>query len=128
MIGHQALLDLLAPLPSLSLLRQRPAAQDRTTCTPVWESLFGGEDNGGFGALLGGTPFPAELMEHRRKAQGKTQTKGVRNLLRQGHRLLALRQPLVRIAQVPQRPGTNAMANHARVLPVEDCRGAVLLG
>ena len=67
-------------------------------------------------------------MEHGSKAQDKTQAKGVRTLLRQGHRCVDPRQPLVRIAQVPQRPGGKAVANHARVLPIEDRSGAVLLG
>jgi hypothetical protein len=109
-------------------MRQRPAAQDRTHRPPVRKFLFRGEADGGFGVLLDGTPFPAKLMEHSPNTQGITQTKGVRTLLRQGHRLLAPRQPLVRIAQVPQRPGSNAMANHTRVLPVEERMGAVLLG
>ena len=67
-------------------------------------------------------------MEHGSTAQGKTQAKGVRTLLRQGHRLVAPRQPLVRIAQEPQRPGGIAVANHTSVLPIEERRGAVLLG
>ena len=67
-------------------------------------------------------------MEHGSKAQGKTQAKGVRTLLRQGHRLVAPRQPLVRIAKIPQRPGGIAAANHASVVPIEERRGAVLLG
>ena len=50
------------------------------------------------------THLTAELMEHRRTAQGKTEAKGVCTLLRQGHRLLAPRQPLVRIAQDPTAP------------------------
>ena len=52
----------------------------------------------------------------------------MRNLLRQGHRLVALRQPLVRIAQEPQRPGGKAVAHHPSVLPIEERRGTVLLG
>ena len=67
-------------------------------------------------------------MEHGSKVQGKTQAKGVRTLLRQGHRFLAPRQPLVRIAQVPQRPGGKAVAHHPSVLPIEERRGTVLLG
>ena len=37
--------------------------------------------------------------------QGKRQAKGVRQLLRQGHRLVAPLQGLVRIAQKPQGQG-----------------------
>ena len=49
------------------------------------------------------------------------------NVLRQGHRLLALRQPLLRSAQGPQHPGGMAAADHASVLPIEERLGAVLL-
>ena len=128
MQGQQALAELLDSLPGLSMVRQRPAAQDRTDRPPVRKSLFRGEGNGGFGALLGGTSLAAELMDHGRIAQGKTQAKGVCNLVRQGHRLLATRQPLVRRAQVPQRPSGMDAAHHTSVLPIEDRRGVVLLG
>ena len=37
-------------------------------------------------------------------AQGQTEFEGVRNLLRQGHRLMVPRQPLVRIAQSTTAP------------------------
>ncbi len=59
--------------------------------------------------------------------QGKRQAKGMRHSLRQGHRLLALRQRLVRIAQEPQRPRSIAAAHHTRILPIEERRahGAV---
>ena len=60
--------------------------------------------------------------------KAKLRLKGCATLLRQGHRLVAPRQPLVRIAQVPQRPRGKAVANHASVLPIEERRGAVLLG
>src|SRR5262245_48070859 len=112
-MGSQALGDLLDPFLRPSLIRERPAAQESTTRPPVWQPLIRSDADGGFRALLGGMPLTAQLVEHRRKTPGKTQTKRVRNLLCQGHRLLALRQPLVRIAQVPQRPGSNAMTCHA---------------
>src|SRR5215471_8197303 len=83
---------------------------------------------GGFGVLLGSTPLAAELMENGSSHQSKTQTKGMRNLLRQGHCLVAPRQRLVRRAQVPQRPSSKAVANHAFIVPIEEYRGAVLLG
>src|SRR5215831_3056979 len=60
--------------------------------------------------------------------QGITQTEGVRALLRQCHRLLTLRQPLVRIAKNAQRTSRKALAHHASVLPMQERRGAVLLG
>jgi hypothetical protein len=67
-------------------------------------------------------------MEDSSMTQSITQAKGMRTLLRQGHRLVVPRQPLVRIAKPPQRPGGTAEANHASVLPIEERRGAVLLG
>ena len=67
-------------------------------------------------------------MEHGSSAQGITQAIGVRTLLRQGQRLIEPRQPLVRIAQGPQRPSSKVMANHASVVSVEERSGAVLLG
>ena len=45
--------------------------------------------------------------------QGAAEAKRMCALLCQRHRLLAPRQPLVRIAQHPQRPGSKAVANHA---------------
>src|SRR5262249_37140837 len=81
-----------------------------------------------FRALLGSVPFTAELMEHGSTTHGNTQAKGVCNLLRQRHRLLALRQLLVRIAQEPQRPGAKAVAHHTRVIPMQERRGTMLLG
>src|SRR5262245_16050151 len=107
---------------------QRPAAEHRTDRHPVRKSLFLGEVDRGFSTFLGGMPLTAELMEYGNHTPGKTQAKGVGNLLCQRHRLLALRQPLVRRAQVPQFPGSMAMANDPGILPIEDSRGAVLLG
>src|SRR5215475_14690581 len=52
----------------------------------------------------------------------------MRHLLCQGHCLVAPRQPLVRIAKIPHRKGAIAVASHARVLAIEERRGAVLLG
>src|SRR5712671_3555518 len=127
-MGYQALRDLRDAFLSLSLMRQCPATQDRTYRHPERKSLFRGEKNGGFRPLLGSTPLAAVLMELRRTAQGKTPAKRVRDLLSQRHRLLAPRQPLLRIAQGPQRPGGKDVANHARVLTIAECGGAVLLG
>src|SRR5262249_46358254 len=105
-----------------------PAVQHRTERPPVRKSLFRGEDDGGVRALLGGTTLPAELMEHSSQAQGISQAIGVRALLRQGYCLVVPCPPLVRIAKVPQRPGSIAATDHARVFPIEERNGAVLLG
>src|SRR5215813_3123632 len=84
--------------------------------------------HGSFGTLLGSTPLIAELMEHGSKVQGKTQAEGGCTLLRQGHCLVALCQPLVRIPKIPQRPHGVDVANHASILPIEERRGTVLRG
>src|SRR5262249_37529094 len=124
----QALLDLLDPCLRLSLLCQRPATQDRTPHPPGRKALVRGEAHGGFGALLGGIPLATEVMDDGSTAQGMPEAIGVRQLLRQRHRLLALRQPLGRRAQTPQCLGGKAMANHASVFPIEERRGAMVLG
>src|SRR5262249_7771372 len=95
---------------------------------PVRKSLVCGDADGGFSALLGATHLTAELMEHSRSTQGKTQAEGVCTLLRQRHCFLAPHQPLVRITQVPQRPGVLNRAYHASILPIEKRVGAVLIG
>src|SRR5215475_3588326 len=116
-MGCQALVHLLDAFLRLScLLRQCPATQESTTRPPDGKSLCCGEAHGGFGTLLGGMPLAAYLMEHGSKAQDKIQAKGMCTLLRQGYRLLAPCQPLRRIAQEPQRPGSIDVANHPRVL------------
>src|SRR5215475_2859270 len=104
-MGLQALRDLLVPFLHLSLVRQRPAAEHSTARPPERKPLFRGEEDGRFSTFLGATHLAAELMEHGRKDQSITQAKRVGNLLREGDRLLAPRQPLLRIAQYPQRPG-----------------------
>src|SRR5712691_11226952 len=126
--GCHALMYLLNPFLRLSLVRERPASYDKADCHPVWKSLFRRKAHSGFGAFLGATLLPAKLMEYRSSTQGKTQAIGVRNLLCQGHCLVAPHQPLVRIPQIPQRPGGMAAAHHTRALPIEEHRGAVLLG
>src|SRR5262245_50518745 len=67
-------------------------------------------------------------MEHGSIAQDRTQAKGVCHLLRQDYRLLFPHQPLVRIAQYPQRTSGKAMAHHASILPVAERMDTVLLG
>jgi len=59
--------------------------------------------------------------------QGKTQAEGVCALLRQSHRFLVPRQPLIRIAKNAQRPRSKTLAHHASVLAIEEGRGTVLL-
>src|SRR5437867_9179214 len=119
-MGYQALVHLLDPFLSLSLVRERPAVQDRTIRSPVRETLFRGKTDGGFGTLVGSTHLTAELMEGGSSTQGKTQGKGVCSLLCQGQRLLALRQPLVRITQAPQRPGAKAVASDTNIVRSEE--------
>ena len=67
-------------------------------------------------------------MEPGSKVQGKSQAKGVRQLLGQGERLVAPLQGLVRIAKKPQGQGCIGEASHPRVMPVQEGMGAVLLG
>src|SRR5215471_20468043 len=111
--GTQALLDLHDTFVRLFLLRPCPTTEHSTDRPPVRKSLFRGEAHSGFAAFLGSTHLAAERMAYGSSVQGKSQAKRVRTLLRQCHRCLALRQPLVRIPKVPQRPRTKAMANHA---------------
>ena len=128
-IGSQALVDLLDPFLRLSLVCQRPAAQDSTTRPPVRKSLFRGEADGGFGALLGGTaPRGGTDGTWQQQLKAKPRLKGCALCCARVTASLAPRQPLVRIAQIPQRPGVKAVANHPSVLPIEERRGAVLLG
>ena len=108
--GRQTLVHLLDSVLGLSLPRQRPAEQYRTSCSPVWKSLFRGEGDDGFGMFPGCLHPLAVLMECGSIVQGRTQAKGVRDLLRQDHRLVDLLQPLVRIAKKPQRP--SGIAGH----------------
>src|SRR5438270_3559149 len=97
----------------LSLLGESPTVQDRTERHKLRKSLCRREADGGCGARLGRTHFAAQLMENRRTTQGKTQAQGVRNLLRQRHRLVVPCQSLVRIAQEPQRSRVMAVTSHA---------------
>src|SRR5439155_24835009 len=127
--GYQALGDLLDPFLCLSLVCHCPAAHEKTTRSPERKPLIRGDADGGFRILLGRMPLMAQqLMEPGSKAQGETQAKRVGTLLRQGHCLVVPCQPLVRIAQIPQRPGSQAMAHHASILPIEERRSSVLLG
>src|SRR5215475_1166464 len=110
--SHHALVHLLDAFLCLPLLHQRPATEERAPCHPYRKSLFLRESNHSFGVPLSVTPLAAELMECGSKAQNKTQAIGVCALLRQRHRLVALCQPLLRIAKIPQHPGGVDVANH----------------
>src|SRR5215471_5430536 len=127
-IGCQALGDLLDACLRLSLMRERPAMQESTTRPPERKPLRRGDADGGFRVLLGGLHLATELMEHGSKAQGETQGKRVSTLLRQGHCFVVPCQPLVRIAQIPQRPGVMTRADHPSVLAIEEGIDTVLRG
>src|SRR5262245_43464005 len=99
MMGSQALLHLPDPFLDLSLVDQCPATQETTDRHPERKSLFFGEENDGFGALLDGTYLATELMQCRHPTAGDTQAKGMRQLLREGQSLVAPCERLVRIAQ-----------------------------
>src|SRR5215831_9648077 len=108
-------------------MHQCRAMIDRTSRHPVLKSLFLSEADKGCGTFLGQTHLAAEEMEHSSKEQRESQAKRVRNLLRQGHCLVAPRQPLVRIAKIPQRPTGTAMTHGTSVHPIEERRGTALL-
>src|SRR5215470_11990596 len=127
-MGSQALGHLLDTFLHLSLLYQCPATQDNTTRPPLRKPLFRGKADGGFGAFLGDTHLATELMQFRHPTEGDTQAKGMRQLLREGQRLVAPQPSLVRIAQIPQGPTSMAQTNHTRILPIAERRSAVLLG
>src|SRR5262249_16382184 len=115
-MGSQALLELRDPVLRLSLLRQCPAEYDSTVRHPEGKALFLRQGRGGFSALLSSPPFTAKVIKHRSDTQSDIQTQGVCKLPRQGHRLVALRPPLIRIPQQPEYQRGIAMANHPRVL------------
>src|SRR5262249_25494783 len=107
----------LDPCLRLSLVRQCPAAQDSTVRPQVRETLVRGEAHGGFRTLLDCTPFAAQLRDHGSEHQGKTQAEGVPHLLRQRQRGVAAHQPLVRIAQIPQRQSSVEWVSAASAAP-----------
>src|SRR5215470_3584592 len=95
---------------------------------PILKALFCGEADGGFSVFLRSTHLTAELMEPGSTGQGKDQAKRVCHLLRKGHRFVNLCPPLGWIPQKPQRRGSNVTTRHASILPIEERRGAMLLG
>src|SRR5262249_44695602 len=123
--SHHTLVELLDPFLALSLECQCPAVQRSTVCHPMRKSLLLRETDGGFGASLGATHLATELMKHGSRNEGNTEAKGVCNLLRQGHRLVTLHQPLIRIAKYPQCPSSITMTHHPRVFPIEERSGTV---
>src|SRR5262249_38609316 len=112
---------------SLSLLCQRPATQERTDRHPEWESLVLRKADSGFSAFLGSTPLTTQAMIFASTDEGRTEAVRVYQVLRQGHRLVDPRQPLLRIAQTPQCPSTMDATQDASVFAMEECKGAVLL-
>ena len=92
--------------------------QERTDCHPGLKSLFLSKAHSGFSAFLSSTHFTAELMDNSSSIPRLPEAVGVRRLLRQGHRFIIPRQPLVRIPQQPQRPSGKAATHHTSVLPM----------
>src|SRR5262249_7501515 len=102
--------------------------QESTTRPPVRKPLLRSDAEGGVHVLLGGLRLPAELMDHGSKVQGEAQAKRVGTLPRQGHRLVIPCQPLLRIAQMPQRPGVMTRADYTSIFAIAEGRDTVLLG
>src|SRR5215510_6799480 len=109
----QDLGELLDAFLRLSLVCQRPAVQHRTNRPKLRESMFLCEIDCGFGAFLGAMYLPTQLMEHSSTAQGKNEAMRACHLLRQGYRLLAPCERLVRIAQTPQYQSADVVERHA---------------
>src|SRR5713226_8984447 len=105
--SSQALVYLGNPFFSLPLHNQRPAPYDSPLRQPVGKSLLSTEGNRSLGPLLGRLSLPAALVELGSDGQGKSQAKGVRQLLGQSECLVAPLQRLVRIAKLPQDQGRN---------------------
>src|SRR4029434_3074539 len=81
-----------------------------------------------YARLQGNIHLATKLMVLGSKVQGVSQAKGVCPLLRQGHCLVAPRQPLVQIDPHPQCPRDNWPARRPSIIPIEQRRGTVLLG
>src|SRR5215475_13449183 len=121
------MVNLRDPFLRPSLVCQRPATEDRTERSPVRNALFCGEADGGFGAFLGETFLTTELMEHGSSTQGKTQAKGVRNLLCQRQCVVRLLPSLGWIPQQPPCQGSKDMTHYTSILAIEERRGTMLL-
>src|SRR5262249_44001959 len=126
--GRYALVHLRNPLRALALLGQHRAPENCSPRFPKWKPLVGCEGNGCSGLLLRCLSFPAQLMEPGSKGEGKSEAKGVRQLLGEGERIVDTSQGLLRIAEIPQRPGSKGEAVHPGVIAIEKGVGAILLG
>src|SRR5207245_8846836 len=104
---------LLATLVCPSLLSQDPALKHRPHRHQQRKLLLVGEGHAGFDLHGHGLEFPPALRERRGPDQGKSQTKGVLALVREGEGSAATLQRLLRIATQPQNPGGIAEARHA---------------
>ena len=74
-------------------------------CALQGKTLFNREGNEGLGLCLGCLSLAAVETEQRRKVQGKSEAKRVRQSLGEAKRLLAPLQSLVWIPKQPQDPG-----------------------
>ena len=75
------------------------------------------------GPLVGQGSVPAELVQQGSKNPGGGHAEGMRQLLGQGTRGLALLECLVWIAQMPQDPGRIGEAKYPRLSAVEEHMG-----
>src|SRR2546428_1785097 len=67
-------------------------------------------------------------MEPGGKGEGKGEAKGMRQLLGEGERVVDSPQGLVRIAEIPQRPGSKRETVHPGVIAIQKGVGAMLQG
>src|SRR5207244_7632718 len=124
--GGQALAYLRNPFLSLSLLGQRPPAQNSCPCRPDRKPLVNRDSKGRLCPLLGCLSFPAEPMALCSEAQGISRAEGVRHLLGSGDSFLTLLEGLIWIAKHPQDRSRTGEARHTEVLAMEKSVGAVL--
>src|SRR5262249_30760142 len=122
--GRYALAHLRNPLRALSLLGQHRAPENCSPRFPEWKPLVSCEGNGCCCPLLHCLSFPAQLIE----PESKGEAKGVRQLLGEGEGFVDSPQGLVRIAEIPQRPGSKGEAVHPGVIAIQKGVGAMLLG
>ena len=71
--------------------------------------------------------FPAQLLEPGSKIEGKSEAKGVRQLLGEGERVVDAPQGLLWTAKMPQRQGLKGEAVHPGVIAIQKGVGAMLL-
>src|SRR5262249_53155202 len=99
LVSSEPLTDLLNPLPSVSVVGQRPAPCNPPHSQPVWEQLLARECKRRLGPLVGCRHIPAELMERSNQVQGKHQAMGMRQAPAQGDRLMDFLQGLIWVAE-----------------------------